>query len=229
MSRVWLLTIALILSIYGSIRLQNHLVGQVRREKTAKRGLSSEALKQEQKQILAQLDLRKSMHLEMTNEYIAAFEENRFNHLPDIVITGQKKCGTKALLTFLLQHPNIRGCREEFHWHDTGDFNRELKSFLGHIGIANQKRNFNLEPGTFMITKTGNPAVWKIAENAEHVNASVGLTKSDIDKWRDTIIAIDCLCDPVKRLFSDFLHVQATHTQRDDKPNRFVLLRLAVL
>ena len=49
--------------------------------------------------------------------YIKAFEQNKWTHLPDITILGRKKCGTKALLTFLLAHPKIRGCREEFHWH----------------------------------------------------------------------------------------------------------------
>ena len=39
--------------------------------------------------------------------------------IPDITILGSKKCGTKALLTFLLEHPKIRRCRQEFHWHDS--------------------------------------------------------------------------------------------------------------
>ena len=50
-----------------------------------------------------------------------------------------------------------------------------------------------------------------------------GLTKNDIEKWRKKIVAIDCLCDPVKRLFSDFLHVRATHEKKNNKPNRFDL------
>ena len=48
-----------------------------------------------------------------------------------------------------------------------------------------------------------------------------GLTSSDIEKWKKNMVAIDCLCDPVKRLLSDFLHVKATHTVRSDHPNRF--------
>lgn len=200
---------------------------RMKKKKRKPSGLTSDAMKEEQEQVLAQLALRNSMHSAMTDKYIAAFEHNRFNHLPDIVITGKKKCGTKALLTFLLQHPKIRGCREEFHWHATGDFNRDLKGFLGHIGIANEQRNINWQPGTFMISKTGNSAVWNITHNAKHVDTeSIGLTQGDIDKWRREIIAIDCLCDPVKRLFSDFLHVRAQHQQKNNKPNRFVRLDL---
>ena len=48
-----------------------------------------------------------------------------------------------------------------------------------------------------------------------------GLTASDIEKWKQKLVAIDCLCDPVKRLLSDFLHVKATHIVRSDLPNRF--------
>ena len=108
------------------------------------------------------------------NTLFKAFDENHFNHLPDIIITGHEKCGTKALLTFLLQHPKIRGCRTEFHWHDTGDYNRDLKSFLGHIGIANETKNINWEPGTFMISRTGNSAIWTIVDNAAQIEPSIG-------------------------------------------------------
>ena len=71
-----------------------------------------------------------------------------------------------------------------------------------------------------MISKTGFPAIREIATNANKVAHDIGLTPTDIKKWRKSIIAIDCLCDPVKRLFSDFLHVKAMHKQIKDKPNR---------
>jgi hypothetical protein len=40
--------------------------------------------------------------------------------LPDVIIVGEKKCGTKALLAFLLQHPQISGVHQEVHLVDTG-------------------------------------------------------------------------------------------------------------
>ena len=85
--------------------------------------------------------------------------------MPDIVITGHKKCGTKAMLTFLLQHPKIVGTREEFHWHNTWNFNHDFKSFLGHIDMSNKRQNIELEPESFLVTKTGNSAIQAIAEN----------------------------------------------------------------
>ena len=77
-----------------------------------------------------------------------------------------------------------------------------------------------------MISKTGFPAIKEIATNANKVADDIGLTSDDIKKWRKSIIAIDCLCDPVKRLFSDFLHVKAIHKQRNDKPNRNMVYKL---
>ena len=106
------------------------------------------------------------------------FEKNRFNHLPDIVITGRKKCGTKTMLTFLLQHPKIRGCREEFHWHDTGDFNRDFKAFLGHHGYSYETRSITWQEGSHLIAKFGNKAIWiteSITKNSAIIEPSIGL------------------------------------------------------
>ena len=50
-------------------------------------------------------------------------------------------------------------CREEYRWTNTGDYNYDLKSFLGHLGVANEKRNVNWQPGTFMVAKFGNQAI----------------------------------------------------------------------
>ena len=85
----------------------------------------TEELLNEEKDIMQQIKLRNQMHLTKSKEYINAFETNKWNHLPEITILGKKKCGTKALLTFLLEHPKIRGGRAEFHWHAvTGLFNK---------------------------------------------------------------------------------------------------------
>ena len=103
------------------------------------------------------------------------FEKNRFNHLPDIVITGQKKCGTKTILAFLLQHPKILGNREEFSWTDSNDFNYDLKNFLGHLGAANENKNIILQPGTLFAAKIGHQAIETIIKNADQLDElSVG-------------------------------------------------------
>ncbi|KAF2354311.1 Sulfotransferase domain [Trinorchestia longiramus] len=39
-------------------------------------------------------------------------------HLPDVLIIGAKKCGTRALLEFLRLHPRVRAARQEVHFFD---------------------------------------------------------------------------------------------------------------
>ena len=73
------------------------------------------------------------------------------------------------------------------------------------------------------MSKTGNVAIDQITTHANKVAPDIGLTPADIQKWRENIIGIDCLCDPVKRLFSDFLHVKAAHQLKSHKPNREVV------
>ena len=99
-----------------------------------RRSVLDDELEAEQNQVIASTMLLNKMHADLSNQHVAAFEQDRFTHLPDIVITGRKKCGTKALLTFLLQHPKIVGSREEFHWHSTSTFNHDFKAFLGALG-----------------------------------------------------------------------------------------------
>ena len=80
------------------------------------------------------------------------------------------------MLTFLLQHPKINGYRQEIHWHDTGDFNRDLKAFLGHMGQrADKNKKSFLEPGKAMILKMDNTPMWKMADDATHIEPSIGL------------------------------------------------------
>ena len=39
--------------------------------------------------------------------------------LPDAVIIGVRKCGTRALLTFLNRHPSVRAAGKEIHYFDS--------------------------------------------------------------------------------------------------------------
>ena len=92
--------------------------------------------------------------------------------MPDVVITGHKKCGTMAMLAFLIRHPKIVGTSEEYHWKNTWDFNHDFKAFLGHISINN--KNVKIEKGTFLVTKTGNAAIRTITEKAFKLEPSIG-------------------------------------------------------
>ena len=77
-----------------------------------------------------------------------------------------------------------------------------------------------MEPGTLIITKTSYKAIDTIAQNADNVAPDIGLSPADVRKWLKSIFAINCLCDPVKRLFSDFLHVKAVHKIKKNNPRR---------
>ena len=137
--------------------------------------------------------------------------------MPDIVVVGKKKCGTKALLTFLLQHPKIKGTREEFKWFGMGNYSNDMKALLGH---ARERQKFiDWKKGDLMMLKIGNKAVWNITNHPAKVTDGLNMTQFEIRKWRKHVIAIDCLCDPVKRLFSDYLHVKDSHLSKKKKPN----------
>ena len=104
------------------------------------------------------------------------------------------------MLTFLLEHPKLRGCREEFHWHKTGNFDNELKAYLGHLSKKSDK--IPGKPNSLLVAKTGVPAIKEIASHSSVMPKELNLTKSMVDSWSHRVIAIECLCDPVKTSFS---------------------------
>lgn len=71
--------------------------------------------------------------------------KNRWNRLPDIVVTGVKKCGTKALLTFLLAHPMITGTHGEYYYGPCSirKFECNLAAFFGQIRIPGWVSDYN--------------------------------------------------------------------------------------
>ena len=91
------------------------------------------------------------------------------------------------------------------------------------------------QKGDLLVVKMGNSAVWNISTHAAQITADLDLTPRQIHKWRKVteffleildpsfpfqrLVAIDCLCDPVKRLFSDFLHVKDEHKVQKKRPN----------
>jgi len=40
------------------------------------------------------------------------------HHLPDAIIIGAKKAGTRALLEFLRLHPKVKAAKQEIHFFD---------------------------------------------------------------------------------------------------------------
>ena len=112
----------------------------------------------EEKEMLNALLKREKMKNEIQNIFFEEYRKRSFSRLPDVMIIGVKKCGTKSLLTFLLQHPKISGCRKEFHWHSTGNFTFDLFSFLGKIS----RTKLTIPDDTLFISKTGLPVFMRI-------------------------------------------------------------------
>ena len=70
----------------------------------------------------------------------AFFDQNvsdRFTRLPDVIISGIKKCGTKTIQTFLLSHPKIIGSRSEtFYLPYSNSFPRNMAAWFYRMGNA---------------------------------------------------------------------------------------------
>ena len=103
-----------------------------------------------------QLALVDELWLNISKLYITEFDKRTFTRLPDLIITGRKKCGTKTLLAFLLQHPHIHGNREEYFWHENmGSFRDDMKAFMGHFS----HKNLTLDPKQAFVAKMGMPSI----------------------------------------------------------------------
>jgi hypothetical protein len=50
---------------------------------------------------------------------ISSSEVTNSKHLPQAIIIGVKKCGTRALLKFLSTHPDIAASSTEIHFFDS--------------------------------------------------------------------------------------------------------------
>ena len=122
-----------LVALYGLYRLQLEKIPRLSPFSNALvERVLPESVSIAQDRMLEELERREKLHRSQSDVYQQAFYEKKFTHLPNVVILGEKKCGTKALLTFLLQHPKIKGCRDEFHWHVSGKgFNHDFRSFLG--------------------------------------------------------------------------------------------------
>merc|ERR1719414_913965 len=83
---------------------------------------------------------QKRQELQIKDTYSAeALLQKSYYRLPDLVISGQKKCGTKALQFFLLHHPDVIGTRAECQLRGFSNFTFELSSYLGKMNWPGDK------------------------------------------------------------------------------------------
>ena len=66
----------------------------------------------EKKMLAARRQKRQELQIKDSQSANSLLQKSYYR-LPDLVISGQKKCGTKALQFFLLHHPDIIGTRQE--------------------------------------------------------------------------------------------------------------------
>ena len=95
----------------------------------------------EEKMIKARRQKRQELQVKDTFSAEALLQKSYYR-LPDLVISGQKKCGTKALQFFLLHHPDIIGTRQEAQLRGFQNFTFELASYLGKLNWPGDKVSF---------------------------------------------------------------------------------------
>ncbi|XP_067121186.1 heparan sulfate glucosamine 3-O-sulfotransferase 5-like [Centruroides vittatus] len=115
--------------------------------------------------------------------------------LPQCVIIGVRKCGTRALLEFLNLHPSIQKASDEVHFFD--DDSRY------HLGLEWYRRRM---PYSFpnQITIEKSPAYF-ITDSAP----------ARIRSMNDTIKLLLIVRDPVTRLVSDYAQLAANKARKD--------------
>ena len=145
-----------------------------------------------------------------------------------MIISGQKKCGTKALQFFLLHHPDIIGTRQEAQLRGFQNFTFELASYLGKLNWPGDRVKSVAESRITPIqqvhvTKTQlGVGGQRILDFKQKVDEELVKDKGDqipwldrvepaLGTWLDKIKVVSIVCDPVKRLLSDFTHVSDDH------------------
>lgn len=117
--------------------------------------------------------------------------------LPQAIIIGSRKCGTRALLKFLEINPSIKAARKEVHFFDKQqNYNRGLNWYIDQM------------PESFrhQITIEKSPAYFvtpDVAERVHAMNASIKL--------------ILIIRDPVIRLISDYSQLIDNKFKQPDK------------
>src|SRR6218665_1543010 len=116
-------------------------------------------------------------------------------HLPDCIIVGARKCGTRALLEFLGIHPQVQRVIDELHFFDDDDkYSNGLEWYLKRMPAANTDR--------IVIEKT--PAYF--------VTDSVPERIYSMNPHMKIILIVR---DPVTRLISDYAQLASNKALKE--------------
>ncbi|XP_065647853.1 heparan sulfate glucosamine 3-O-sulfotransferase 1 isoform X2 [Hydra vulgaris] len=77
---------------------------------------------------------------------------NLKKRFPQAIIAGVKKCGTRALLSFLAKHPHVRSAGKEMHFFDKDDnYNKGLDYYLAEMPFSHENQvTIEKTPGYFI-------------------------------------------------------------------------------
>ena len=148
---------------------------------------ASEHGKKFEKQTLQQLENRfRNREVAKINRNLKKLDKNQpfEKKLPEFMIIGAKKCGTGALSYFLSLHPHLQYCGERYYF--TRFKTEPLSWYRNQMPYANYKD----------IVFDKNPNYFYQPEIAK-----------DIKKMIPNIKLAVVLCDPVNRIYSDYLHI----------------------
>lgn len=126
---------------------------------------------------------------------LLAPDEQPVHRLPNTLIIGVRKCGTRALLEFLDKHSQIRAVHKEVHFFDRDEnYMRGLDWYRSSM-VPSREGEIVVEksPGYFIAEAA--------AMRARHMNSSLRL--------------ILVVRDPVERMVSDYTQLLSYHLQRN--------------
>lgn len=117
-------------------------------------------------------------------------------HLPQCIIVGVRKCGTRALLEFLSLHPDVQVAREEIHFFDKDENYRQGLEWYRRKMPYTRQGQLTLEksPGYFI-----NP---QAPLRIRHMNSSIRL--------------LVIVRDPVVRTISDYTQIYSYHQEKNE-------------
>ncbi len=129
----------------------------------------------------------------------------RYKHtkrrLPYCLIIGARKAGTRALLTFLDLHPQIRTAKNEVHFFDNDE------SYARGLEFYRKRMPYSF-PGQVTLEKT--PAYFTVKHVPERVY-----------KMNSTIKLLLIVRDPVDRAISDYLQVHLNKVAKNKTDKTF--------
>lgn len=147
-------------------------------------------------------------------------------HLPDALIIGVKKSGTRALLEFIRIHPDVRAAGCEVHFFDR-HYKKGLDYYRKHMPLTIEgqvtmekspsyfitrevpQRVYHMNPGTKLLVVVRDPVTRAISDYTQAASKKIGMKKfEELAFVNGTNSVVDTTWGPVK------IGVYARHLER---------------